>query len=207
MAQEINLKDGNSGHIAKVDDLGDLHTQSLGVLLTNHEVSVGNTYNINSVQTDGTVITLTNTTETPILYFQNNEEKPVLVTPIFISDVSTGGTTHPKWRVFKKSSTMAGDIVTEAKAAVFENKHFGSSNTMSKSFAYRGAVGDANADANMTLVTASFTTAGSTRVLDLGGIWLTTGASLLITCEAGTDNTSMGVMGALSVVHMKDVII
>jgi len=29
----------------------------------------------------------------------------------------------------------------------------------------------------------------------------------LITCEAGTDNTSMGVMGALSVVHMKDVII
>ena len=123
-----------------------------------------------------------------------------------MSGTSTGGN-DVVWRAYKKSSAMTGDIVTGANNSIFENKNIGSSKTMADSLAYRGDASDTTLDSNATLFVQTIATDASRAALNLGGILLGKGNSVIITCEPLTGNTSLRVNAAMSVAHLKAITI
>ena len=207
MADSI-IRDPNNGQGAEVDSNSHLHVQSVQMSIQEFLVTKGDTYNVNSANpSDGSDFTLTGTTETAVLYFQNGEPEDALINLlVYMSGTSTGGN-DVVWRAYKKSSAMTGDIVTGANNSIFENKNIGSSKTMADSLAYRGDASDTTLDSNATLFVQTIATDASRAALNLGGILLGKGNSVIITCEPLTGNTSLRVNAAMSVAHLKAITI
>lgn len=95
----------------------------------------GDSYNINTG-----LITLTNATDTPVLYLKNNELRDLLITAIAVGmQDSTGGSGLAQITVVRNPTE--GTIVSDAtNVDINSNRNYGSSNTLSDDV-YKGATG------------------------------------------------------------------
>jgi len=194
MAEQI--KDGTGkGNLAKIDLNNRLHTRAV----TNDEgqqaTKDGKSYNINTG-----FITLTNTSETPVLYFKNNEESKVHITTIIIGcGSSTGGSgTNPKFRFSKNPST--GTTISNANDVdVTSNRNFSSSVDL-QALAYKGATGETLTGNGDHIL--GFATANGRAVISIDEI-LERGNSLGVYITPQTGNSSVEVYVAL-VLHIED---
>jgi len=102
----------------------------------------GDAYNINTGD-----ITLTNTTQTPVLYLKNNETKDLVVTAIAVGlGTSAGGTATEAVKVHVIRNPTVGTIVDNATSVdINSNRNYGSTNTLTVD-AYKGATGNTMTD-------------------------------------------------------------
>ena len=191
MAEEI-IDGTGSGKRAKVDNNNRLFVHSISETISENASQGGDAYNINT----GTV-TLTNDTETPVLYFKNIGDNDIQVSAIgYLLGNSTGGTGNVNLRVLKNPT--GGTIISDAiDVAIKENKNAGSSNQIDAN-AYVGATGKTitgGTDFYISLL------AGAARpyVIATGNVVLPTGASIAVQVTPQSGNTSMDLQVFLSV--------
>jgi len=100
----------------------------------------GDAYNINTGE-----ITLTNDTETPVLYLKNNETRDLLITAVAVGmKDSTGGSDLATIKVIRNPAT--GTIVSGASAVdISSNRNYGSFNSLEVDV-YKGATGSTMTD-------------------------------------------------------------
>jgi hypothetical protein len=133
MSEEI--KDGTgSGNKAMVGDKNRLHTHSLSASSASVATATGEAFNVSSG-----LITLTDTSESSLLYIENNEEDIISITTLFVNiGTSTGGSTEGLLK-FHLSPT-AGTLITDATEAQVLNRNIGNPITLAAN-TYKGAEG------------------------------------------------------------------
>lgn len=126
-----------NGNTAKVDKGNRVHTFSTTFDEANRANIQGDAYNINTGD-----ITLTNATETPVLYVKNNEARNLIVDLIVVGFKTSTGASPDDLDFTVVRNPTAGTIVDNATAvAINSNRNFGSSNTLTVD-AYKGATGN-----------------------------------------------------------------
>jgi hypothetical protein len=185
------VQDGTGrGYHAKVDANFRLHTQAVTDTAEQAANREGDAYNINTG-----VITLTNATETPVLYVKNNEVRDLHIRAIAVGvGPTTGGSGGiPKITVIRNPT--AGTIITSTPTDVDinTNRNFGSSNTLTVD-AYKGATGDTMTDGDDHLIL--FQT-NSGRLFATIDEVLPTGTSIGVKFAPQSGNTSQDVYCAL----------
>ena len=191
------MKDGTgTGNTMKVDSNNRAHTYSVTINEENQANEDGDAYNIN---TDD--ITLTNATETPVLYVKNNEDKDLHITAFALhAGSTTGGTTSEdiKWTVIRNPT--AGTIISNANnVAIKSNRNFGSTDTLLAD-AYKGATGETMTDGDDHIV---FKSTNQSRVYATIDELIPKGSSIGIKCAPQTSNTSMTVYAA-AICHLEN---
>jgi len=84
---KVILEDGSgSGFKAKVDSANRVLTRAVSLTEQNNQTRLGRSYNIGTG-----VVTLTNSADSGVLYFKNNEADDILITGINISSTSATG--------------------------------------------------------------------------------------------------------------------
>jgi hypothetical protein len=140
---DMILDGQGKGYRAKVNENQRLYTNSITIEENFSATKLGNSYNINTG-----IIDLTDATETPIMYFKNNEEQRFhILTVVFAAWTSTGGTGTdgvPKL-VFVRNPTTGTIISSPTNVDINSNRNYGSSNTLTVD-AYKGATGDTMTD-------------------------------------------------------------
>lgn len=181
---------------AKVDNENKLHTRAVTETELTHSVIEGDGYNINTG-----IITLTNDTDTPILYLKNNELRPLHITAIIVGlNFSTGGSATDMGLITLVRNPTAGTIVSGATDAdISANRHFGSTNTLTAD-AYKGATGDTMTDGTDYIY--SYQNDGGRLFLGLDE-HLPKGASIGVKLQAPSGNTSMACYVAV-VCHLQE---
>ena len=167
----------------KVDSLGRLHTHSISIPIEEYVNRRGDAYNINTGE-----ITLTNATNTPVMYIKNNEAQPLIITAIAVGlGPSTGGSGGiPKITVVKNPT--AGTIVSgETDVDINSNRNFGSALTLSVN-AYKGATGDTMTDGTDHLLL--YQTPSGRLFANIGEV-IPNGSSIGVRIQPQTSNTSM----------------
>ena len=134
---------GGSGTKAKVGDGGRLKTRAITEPEEAHANEEGNAYNINTKN-----ITLTNDTDTPILYIKNNEETNLVIAALaFGVKSSTGGSSTDLPEVTIIRNPTAGTIIDNAtNADINSNRNYGDTGTLADSLVYKGATGNTMTD-------------------------------------------------------------
>jgi len=191
----IVIKDGaGNGKAAKVDTNNRLRTASLTTVKSEESANTADRYNINTGD-----ITLTNATETSVLYIKNNEDKDLVVTTfIYNLGASTLGSGDVKIDIIRNPT--AGDIVTNANnvlvgTGVSSNQNFGSNKSLAID-AYKGASGETTfTDGAVSVSTRSASNTGRI-VIALGAIVLPKGSSVGINYTPPSLNTSQVVQFA-----------
>lgn len=187
---EISIKDGSTGNIAKVDTNRRLHTAAVTEPQNDHACDTGieQKYNINTGD-----ITLTNATETSVLYIKNTGEDDLVITALIYNlGATTSGTGDVVINIIRNPT--AGGIVTNTNNAavgpgVSANQNFGSTNTMSGLF-YKGATGEAVfSDGAISVSTRSASNTGRI-VVSLGAVVLPKGIALGVNYTPPTSNSS-----------------
>lgn len=148
----------------------------------------GDAYNINTGE-----ITLTNDTETPVLYFKNNGERSFLVTALAIGlRDSTGGAGMATPKVIRNPT--GGTIVSGAtNVDIVSNRNFGSNNTLTADI-FKGATGNTVTGGTEHILIFQSDTSRLFASIDEV---LPKGASLGINITPPTGNTSMTVYAAV----------
>lgn len=190
------IKDGTgTGNLAKVNANSRLYTSSVSIDENLQATKNGNSYNINT----GT-ITLTDDTQTPVLYVKNNEEQSLHISAIAVGlGPTTGGSGGIPVITIIRNPT-AGTIVSGATAVDMEgNRNYGSSNTLSVA-AYKGATGNTMTDGEDHILMYQ-TTSG--RLFASIDELLPTGSSIGVKITPQSSNTSMDVYAAL-ICHIED---
>jgi hypothetical protein len=186
------IEDGaGTGKRAKVNASNKLKTDS-----TTHSQALdanidGDAYNINTG-----IVTLTNATETPLLYLKNGEDKDMVVEAVVIGvfDSSDGDSTANVTATFVRNPT-AGTIVSGATAVdINSNRNYGSANTLSNSLAYKGATGNTMTDGDDHILVRI--TENSRNFISINEI-LPKGTAIGVKIQPPTSNTSMGVYVAV----------
>lgn len=188
---EVVIKNAGTGDIAKVSNQGRLQTTSITEDIKDHasDTGIAQKYNINTGD-----ITLTNATETSLLYVKNTSTAGDLVITAFIYNLgnSTGGSGDVKIDIIRNPT--AGDIVTNANnvavgPGVSANQNFGSANTLTGSF-FKGASGEtAFTDGAVSISTRSASFTGRLAIA-LGSVVIPAGSSIGINYTPPTGNTS-----------------
>ena len=191
----MTIKDGTgAGYEGKVDSNSRVHTYSVTVPEAGQANIDGYAYNVNTGD-----ITLTNATETPVLYIKNNEDKDLNIeSMILYAGTSTGGTATlgVKWVIVRNPT--AGTIVSGATAVDIEsNRNYGSNNTVLLD-SYKGATGSTMTGGDDHIIVRGATFARS--VITINEI-IPKGSSIGIKVAAPTSNTSM-VVYAAAVCHL-----
>lgn len=189
------LRDGTgSGSLAKVNQNNRLYTTSITIDENLQATKSGNSYNINTG-----VITLTNTTDTPIMYLKNNETASLHIYAIAVGfGPSTGGSGVNKITVVRNPT--AGTIVSGATDVdINSNRNYGSPNTLTVD-AYKGATGLTMTDGDDHLLLFQ---GASGRLFATIDELLPVGSSIGVKITAPTGNTSMDVYAAL-ICHLED---
>lgn len=150
---------------------------------------IGDAYNLNTG-----IITLTNATETPVMYVKNNEEKDLVIEAIAVGlGDSTGGDNAIQQITIIRNPTTGTIIDTPVNIDINSNRNYGSKNTLTAD-AYKGAT-------NKTM------TNGENHILfyqtDKGRLFaaieerLPKGSSIGVKIAPQTGNTSQNVYCAL----------
>ena len=182
------IHDGRTHDTAHVDVNNRLFVAGTTENLADHAAQTGDKYNINTGD-----ITLTNATETSVLYIKNTADDDLVITALIYNlGATTSGTGDVKINVIRNPT--AGDIVTNANdvqvgPGASANQNFGSSKTLSGSF-FKGATGEtAFTDGAVTISTRSAANTGRI-VISLGAVELPKGSSLGINYTPPTSNSS-----------------
>lgn len=191
------VKDGTgTGNTVKVDGNNRAHTYSVTINEANQANEDGNAYNINTGD-----ITLTNATETPVLYIKNNEDKDLHITAFALhAGSTTGGTTTEdvKWTVVRNPT--AGTTVSNANDVdINSNRNYGSNNTLLAD-AYKGATGETMTDGDNHIL---FKSTNQSRVYAQIDELIPKGSSIGIKCAPQSSNTSMTIYAA-AVCHLEN---
>jgi urease beta subunit len=154
-------------------------------------------------------ITLTNATETTLLYIKNNGDDPIVITAfIYNLGASTSGTGDIKIDIVRNPTT--GGIITNTNetavdiATAAANQNFGSSEVVN-GVSYKGATGEAVVNGDVTISTRSASITGRI-VISLGAIIIPKGKSIAVNYTPPTSNSSQIVQVAAAMyVKTKDV--
>jgi len=186
------IQDGTGrGYTAKVNSENQLNVASISTPAEENASTHGLSYNINTG-----IITLTNTTKTPVLYIKNNEDLDLVIgSLIYQTGASTGGSGNILVEVVRNPT--AGTIVSNAVAVEMNiNRNFGSSRALSVN-AYKGATGNTLTDGTKAFESI-LATATQRIAVATGAIIIPKGASIAIQITPSTGNTSMAVEFAVA---------
>jgi len=119
------IEDGTgSGFSVKVDGENRLFSRSITESEFEYSVRKGSSFNVNTE-----FLTITGSSETPIMYLKSNEDKDIILAAWFIgTDNSSGGTRSGLMRVY--FNPTAGSIISSGTDVTPVNRQGGSSNTL-----------------------------------------------------------------------------
>lgn len=183
------LSGAGNGKEAYVDDNNRLATSSITESLAELAAINGAKYNINTGN-----ITLTDDTETPVLYFKNNERFDYRITSLIYNiGQSTGGSGDALITTY--FNPAGGTIISNAVPAdIVVNTNLGSADTLTADI-YKGATGDTFTDG-----TASVSTLVQTPTKAIIGsldIIVPKGQSLVSVITPPPGNTSLTVQAII----------
>ena len=140
----VQISDGTGdGLVAQVNDQNQVMSYSETIQEEVYENIDGNAYNINTG-----LVSLTNATDTPLLYFKNTETRDFILQAVAIGmfDSTNGSATADVYATFIRNPTV-GTIITSTPTdvAINSNRNYGSNKTLS-CLAYVGATGDTMTD-------------------------------------------------------------
>lgn len=172
------IKDGDTGSIARVDTNHRLHTQSVVETEAQHAAEVGDAYFIGSG-----VVGLTSSTDSAVFYFKTNEDEDIIIESLIVN-VGDDGTTTEFTEVVLIKNPTGGDIITTATPVeILENKNFGSPKTIESSLAFVGVEGSTITGGDV--YQRAFILPGQEQVLS-SRLVLTKGASFAVTVNTKT---------------------
>ena len=117
------IEDGSGrGFSAKVDDENRLYTRSITESEFDYGTRKGRAYNINTL-----FYPITGSTEVPIIYFKNNEEKTITLAAWFIG---TSCATSANGILKMYTNPSSGTIISGGEDIAAVNRLIGSSNTL-----------------------------------------------------------------------------
>lgn len=193
----MKLDDGTgSGNSAKVNKNKEVHVYSVGITSAEYANNLGDAYNINTG-----LVTLTNATDTPVLYIKNNETRDLRITAeVFGIKTSASGTATETVDVTVIRNPTTGTTISNANNVdINSNRNYGSPKTLSVN-AYKGATGETmtDGDDHLLIVTPDFS-----RVFASIDEIIPQGKSIGVKVKPPTSNTSMPVYVA-AVCHLVD---
>jgi hypothetical protein len=192
------IEDGSGGgNVAKVSTQNRLYTEAISI---DQEVQAnrdGNAYNINTG-----IINLTNATDTPVLYFKNNENKDAIITAVVIGLFnSTGGSsTADVYTTFIMNPSTGTIISGASNVDIISNRNAGSGNTLDAN-AYKGATGNTMTDGRDHVIVRI--TPGSRSFIGINEI-IPKGKSFGVKIKPPTSNTSMNIYAAI-ICHLDEI--
>lgn len=186
----MKIEDGKgSGRQAEVSNDNKLEVNAISNSLREFQTDIGQAYNIN---TDN--ITLTNATNTTVLYMKNTNDRDLHINSfIYNLGTSTGGSGNAKVDIIANPNT--GGIITNAvKIPIIHNRNF-SSNASFIGLAYKGASGETLVNGS-TCLSSLFSSSSGRTIVDVGVIILKKGNSIAVNYTPPTGNTSQAVQFA-----------
>lgn len=191
------IKSGDSGEVAKVDKTNKLTVLSVQESEIQEATEVGDSYNMNSG-----LITLTNDSESGILYLKNNEDRDYDVDSIVvILGPSTGGLTTDTTRIRIYKNPTTGTLISDKNTVglINSNGKFNSKNLLQADVF--SASGNGKTITDGTPHIESLISPGS-RVPFPITVVLGKGDSIAVSLEPNDSNTNMKVMVAF-IGHLK----
>lgn len=133
-----SIRDGSGrGYLARVDDVGRIFTRTVTETQEQEALEEGDAYNLNTGK-----ITLTNDTNTPILYFKNNEARDYIIIAVALGlGPSTGGSGDIPEVTFIRNPTTGTIISSPTNVDINSNRNYGVNRTLTADV-YKGATGD-----------------------------------------------------------------
>jgi len=168
------IEDGTgSGFSVKVDGENRLFSRSITETEFDHAVRKGLSFNVNTE-----FLTITGSSETPIMYLKSNEDLDVVLAAWFIgTDNSSGGTRSGLMRVY--FNPTAGSIISSGTDVTPVNRQGGSSNTIDLDVK---AGGDGFTATGYNPISVLFQTQGSNaRTFGTVQLALKKGSSIVVT--------------------------
>lgn len=179
------------GYKVEVDANNRLSTLSVTQDVEFEESLKGNSYNFNT----GT-INLTSGDESAVAYIKNTGTTNLIIAKIFyLIGNSTGGSGDMFIDVIRNPT--AGTIISSGTAQSPVNRNFGSNKTLTVT-ALKGAEGQTITDGS-AVIQSIFSGSAQRAALTVGTLILTPGASIGVTMEPPTNNTSMNVQCAFEI--------
>jgi hypothetical protein len=188
----FTIRDGKgTGKEVKVTPDNRLSTAAITETEAALATSLGTRFNINT----GTV-TLTNASNTSLLYVKNNENNDMIVTAIiYLLGTSTGGSGDATVDIIR--NPLAGDIVTNANDVdILQNFNFGSTRTLAAD-TFKGATGETLLSGGNVIVSSLLSTPAGRIFIGLDEIVIPKGSTIGINYTPPTGNTSQGIQVAL----------
>jgi len=192
------IESGKSGDTMEVDSKNRAHVLAVVIDEALEANGSGDAFNINTG-----AITLTNATDSAVLYVQNNETRDLHIRAIAIGmKTSTGGAAADMAEVTIVRNPTGGDIITDASAvAINSNRNYGSPKTLSVD-AFKGDVDKTLSGGEDHLFI--FQNDGSRLFASIDEI-LTKGTAIGIKIKPPASNTSMVVYAAL-ICHLNEML-
>lgn len=137
------IKDGTgTGKLLKIDTNNRAHVSGVSIDEAQQANKLGDAYNINTKN-----ITLTNDSDTPVLYIKNNETQGLHIRAIIIGQKPSTGSSTTLSEVTFIRNPITGTIISSTPTAVSvnSNRNYGSAKTLGVT-AYVGATGDTMTD-------------------------------------------------------------
>ena len=189
MAHKIEDNTGNCFGM-KVDSLNRAYVNAVDQTQPDFYVGQGHSYNINT-----STITLTDGTESALLYMLNNEDEDLII-PSFIYLVgnSTGGTSTEDIEVKIYKNPTGGTLISGGTDFVPVNRDFGSANTLGATVK-KGAQGSTITGGTVAIDSLF---SGSGRQIVAVETILPKGASVAISVTPRSTNSSMNVQIAIA---------
>lgn len=190
------ITDGTgTGKKAQVDGNNRITTKATTIRESEDATHLGNSFNINTG-----VITLTNATETPVLYVKNNEDASIhIIGTAYGFWTSTAGSPTDLQITIIRNPT-AGTIVSNANAvAISSNRNYGSAKTLDAD-AYVGATGNTMTDGVEHII---FYANSASRIAPPIDEIIPKGSSIGIKITPPAGNTSMQMYAAI-VMYIED---
>ena len=192
----MHIHDGKGGgYAAEIDKTNRLQTWGVSEDESLEANKDGRAFNVNTGW-----ITLTNATDTPVLYIKNNETTNMVIDAVAIGiGPSTGGTGIGPKVTFIRNPTTGTIISSPTNVDISSNRNYGSTRSLDAD-AYKGATGDTMTDGEDHILVLAGTSARSfltiSEVLPLG-------SSIGVKIEPPTSNTSMEVYVA-AILHITE---
>lgn len=184
------IKDGTGkGYLLKIDANNRIQAFSTSRTEDQAATEAERSYNINTG-----IINLTNDSETPVLYFKNNENSAYHITAIAVGfGATTGGSGDPNIIKGIRNPDDGTIISTATDVDINSNRNFGSANTLEASV-YKGATGLTLTGGNEHII---FYQGSSGRLFASVDEIVPKGSSFGITITPQSGNTSLNIYVAL----------
>jgi len=182
------IKDGTgNGNTVKVGGQNRLHTHGLNASIEEVATMHGNSFD---VFTD--ITTLRSADASALIYIKNNEEDDICIRSVSLAlDASTGATNAARIKIC--INPTGGTLLTDATDANMINRRFGDSETLDVT-TYQGEEGKTHTGSDCVIETITAAGVFTTNYI------IPKGASVSLSVEPGTGNTSQNVRVSLQII-------